>query len=111
MIILSQKFAHEGQDFEIFVKYDAETNQAVEIKNITLHTHCGWYPVGSIMTKFFKDRVWELIMGTDWEAIYKDLTNPAPKKKESLLDNIHPVMQGALKPFLVTGGELKTIFH
>lgn len=104
MIILSQKFPHEGQSFEIFVKYDEATNQAVEIKNITLHTHCGWYPVGSIMTKFFKDRVWELIRGTDWEAIYKELTNPAPKKTESLLDNIHPVMQEMLRPHLLPGG-------
>lgn len=106
MIILSKKFKHEDQDFEIFIKYDEVEKQPVEVKNINLHTHGHWYPVGTIMSKFFKDAVWALIVGTDWEAVKKE-TEHKPK----LSDSIHPVMAMALRPFLVTGGDLKETYN
>lgn len=111
MIILSQTFAHNDQDFEIFVKYDEVSNQVLEVKSIMLHTHGTWYPVGSIMDKFFKEAIWKLIKGTNWETIYNEFVNPKPKKAESLIDTLHPVMQESLSPFMVTGGDLKTVHY
>jgi hypothetical protein len=100
MIILSQKFGHGGQDFEIFIKYDEVEKVPVEVKNIMLHTHGNWYPVGSIMTKFFKDAVWQLITQTNWEDVRKEMEND----RNSLLRNIHPIMQEMLRPHLLPCG-------
>jgi hypothetical protein len=108
MIVLNKKFPHGGQDFEIFVKYDEEAKSPIEVKNITMHTHGNWYPIGSIMDKFFKEAVWKLVTGTDWEEIRKETE---AKNIKQLTDNLNPVMAGALRPFLVDGGELKTINH
>lgn len=80
MIILSKKFAHEKQDFEIFVKYDKELQLPIEVKNITLHTHGNWYPVGNIFDKFLHDAIWKLINETDWISICKEICEPAPKR-------------------------------
>lgn len=108
MIILSKKFPHAGQDFEIFVKYDEEAKLPIEVKGINLHTHGNWYPVGIIMDKFFKVAVWNLVTCTDWEEVRKELE---ADKTDKLSDLLHPVMAGALRPFLVNGGEVKTINH
>jgi hypothetical protein len=94
MIILSQKFVHEDQDFEISVKYDKVLKKVLEVKNIVIHTHGNWYPVGNIMTKFFKEAVQKLIDQTDWEAICKEYSEPAPRK-------IHPICEQALRPFKI----------
>lgn len=99
MIILSQKFSHEGQDFEIFVKYDEVAKVPVEVKNIMLRTHGNWYPVGSIMTKYFKDAVWQLVTETNWEEVRQEF-----ERSPSQLDNLHPVFQKLLQPHLLPGG-------
>jgi hypothetical protein len=80
VIILSQKFAYNEQAFEIFVKYDIVLQKAIEVKHINLQTHGTWYPVGTIMDKFFKDAIWKLINETSWPAIYKEYCDPEPKK-------------------------------
>lgn len=108
MIILNKKFPHNGQDFEIFVKYDEELKRPIEVKSISLHTHGNWYPVGNIMNKFFKDAVWQLIVETKWEEARKEMEADKSNKLSDILD---PVIAGALRPFVVTGGELKTIDH
>lgn len=108
MIILSKKFPHDGQDFEIFIKYDEVAKQPIEVKSIQLHTHGNWYPVGNIMTKFFKDAVWVLVMSTNWEKVREEME---ADKKDRLSDILHPVMQEALRPFMINDGELKTINH
>jgi hypothetical protein len=105
MIILNKKFAHAGQDFDIFIKYDEGEKKPVEVKNIMLHTHGNWYPVGTIMNKFFKDAVWQLITETDWEEVRREMEADTNK----ISDMLHPVMTAALRPFIVTGGEAKTI--
>lgn len=107
MIILSQKFQHEDQDFEIFVKYDEESKRPIEVKHINLHTHGNWYPIGTIMTKFFKEAVWKLILETDWEKVREE----QDRKRQSLSNLLHPVMAMALNPFIVTGREVKETYN
>lgn len=106
MIILSKQFPHEGQAFEIFVKYDQVEMRPVEVKCINIQLHGRWYPIGSLMTRFFKDAVWRLIMEIDWEQVRIEKEN-AP----TLADFIHPIFQIAASPFLVTGGEVKEIYN
>jgi hypothetical protein len=101
MIILSKKFPHDGQEFEIFVKYDDVKQKPVEVKNINLFLRGSWYPVGSIMTKFFKDAVWELITKTDWETIRIELQTQCAKYRE-VLGDLHPVMLSVFGPFVTT---------
>jgi hypothetical protein len=99
MIILSKKFPHDGQDFEIFVKYDEVEKQPIEVKSIQLHTHGNWYPIGTLMTRFFKDAVWQLVTETNWEKVREEFEG-----NHSKLNNIHPVMQEMLRPHLLPGG-------
>lgn len=106
MIVLSQKFQYADQDFEIFVKYDEVAKQPIEVKNINLHTHGNWYPVGTIMTKFFKDAVWKLITETDWEAVRIE-----KEKAPTIADFIHPILQIAASPFLVAGDKVKETYN
>lgn len=106
MIILNKKFPHGGQDFEIFVKYDEEAKLPIEVKSISLHTHGNWYPVGNLMDKFFKEAVWQLVTSTNWEIVREEME---PDRSKQLTDNLNPVMAGALRPFLVSGGEVKSI--
>jgi hypothetical protein len=98
MIVLSQQFQHEDQSFEIFVKYDEVNKQPVEVKSINLRTNGRWYPVGNIMTKLFKDAVWNLITETDWEKVRLE------SEKNYLLKNVHSVFQTLLRPHLLLGG-------
>jgi hypothetical protein len=107
MIILSKKFSHEEQQFEIFIKYDEVAKQPVEVKSIALQLNYRWYAVGTIMTKFFKDAVWTLINETDWEKVRME----QEQNKHKLSDLIHPVMEAALRPFVVTGGDVKEIYN
>ncbi len=98
MIILSKQFPHEGQAFEIFVKYDEVAKLPVEVKSINVQLHGKWYPIGSIMTKFFKEAVWKLIKETDWEKVREK------QERSSLLKNLHPVFRQLLQPHLLPGG-------
>lgn len=99
MIILSKKFPHGGQDFEIFIKYDEEAKKPIEVKNINLHTHGRWYPVGGIMDKYMKDAVWQLIIETDWEAVRVELQGRFAKYRE-VLGDLHPVILSVFGPFV-----------
>jgi hypothetical protein len=97
MIILSQIFQHDKQAFEIFVKYDEVEKRPIEVKSICMHTNGRSYPVGNIMTKLFSEDVKKLIAETDWEKVR------AEHERDSLLKNIHPVMQQLLRPHLLPG--------
>jgi hypothetical protein len=110
MIILSKKFEHDSQDFEIFIKYDEVAKRPIEVKNIMLHTHGNWYPMGGIMTMFFKEAVWKLIMETKWEVVRAELEKQFKPYKE-LLGDLHPVIQSVFGPFVVTGGDIKETYH
>jgi hypothetical protein len=107
MMILSKKFPHEAQEFEIFIKYDEVNKQFEEVKNITLRKNGRWYPVGNIMTKLFAEAVCKLITTTDWEEVREE----QEQNKHKLSDLLHPVMAMTLNPFVVTGGEVRDVYN
>jgi len=107
MIILNKRFVHEAQDFEMFIKYDEVEKTPLEVKNIMLHTHGNWFPVGNIITKFFKDAVWALITETNWEEVRAEMEG----NTLNLSHTLHPVFEQALRPFLIIGEEVKETYN
>lgn len=107
MIVLNKKFVHEAQDFEIFVKYDEVEKKPVEVKSINLHTHGNWYPVGNIMTRFFKYAIWALIIETDWESVRAEMEG----NTLNLSHTLHPVFEQALAPFMIIGETEKETYN
>lgn len=73
-VILSTSQYHNGQEMEIYVKYDPSTNTAGEIKNIRFKTHGHQYPVGDFMVAIpeFEEAVSKIIDKTNWRELYRD---------------------------------------
>lgn len=108
-MILSKKFPHNGQDLEIFVKYDVDAKKPIEVKHIILHTHGRSYPIGNLLNKYFKDTIWQLVCETNWEAVKKDFEDDYFNNIEASVKLLPPAIGSALRPFLITGGPVREL--
>jgi len=102
MTILRTTRHHEGQEIEIFVKYDQRENVVREIKSINLKTHGHTYPIGKFMFAIyqFEEAINKIVDATDWREIYREMTSD--QEVDNYLDmvpNLHPVMQRTIKSF------------
>lgn len=79
---------HEGQEIEIFVKYDPKENVVEEIKSVNLRTHGHCYPVGNFFMAIHQlaDAVNAIVDDTDWRAVYRGLTDE--KEIDNYLDSV-----------------------
>lgn len=105
MTILKTTKHHEGQEIEIFVKYDPKENTVKDIKSINLKTHGRSFPIGNLMMHIdeFEQAINKIIDNTDWREIYRELGD---NEVDNYLDSVpvkttmHPVFMQALHPFI-----------
>lgn len=111
IVLLSKKFDHDDQDFEIYVKYDTEVKQPIEVKHILMHTHGRSYPTGNLFNKYFKEAIEKLVAETDWETIRKEFQDSYADNIEASIKLLPPAIGSALRPFLIHGGPVKELTH
>jgi hypothetical protein len=100
--ILRTSRHHQGQEIEIFVKYDHRNNEVREIKAVNLKTNGRTYPIGNFMFSIwqFEEAINKIVDNSDWREIYRELTTDS--EIDNYLDmvpNVHSVFMKALHPF------------
>lgn len=70
---------HEGQEIEIFVKYDHRNNEVREIESVNLKTHGHTYPIGNFCFGIHQlgDAINAIVDDTDWREIYRNTDDDA----------------------------------
>lgn len=102
--ILRTSRHHEGQEIEIFVKYDHKENVVREIKAVNLKTHGHTYPIGNFCYGIgeLQTAIESIVDNTDWREVYRDLTpeQEVDNELDSVPVRMHPVFTQALSPFI-----------
>jgi hypothetical protein len=74
-LILSTTEKHEDQKLEIFVKYDKDENEVLEIKSVFIDSPVGMIPVGCLFMSIpeMDVAINKIIDRTDWHDIYRQM--------------------------------------
>jgi len=74
-IILSTIEKHEDQKLEIFVKYDKDENEVLEIKSVFIDSPVGMIPVGCLLLSIpeMDVAINKIVDRTDWREIYRQM--------------------------------------
>lgn len=101
--ILRTTHHHEGQEIEIFVKYDPKEDEVEEIKSVNLKTHGHTYPIGNFCYGIdeLQTAIEAIVDKTDWREIYRDTTTEQEIDNEldSVPCNMAPVIADAFNNY------------